>query len=34
MGDLSSILNSNVTTLIAVIGSAYWLGKKIDEKCK
>lgn len=34
MGDLGSLLESQVTHLIVMIGGFYWLGKKIDEKCK
>lgn len=29
MGDLSGLLNSNLTLLIVMIAGFYWLGKKI-----
>jgi len=32
MGDLGSLLNSNVTLLVVMIGGFYWLGKKLDKK--
>ena len=31
MGDLSTLLNSNITQLVVIVGGFYWLGKKIDE---
>ena len=31
MGDLSTLLNSNITQLVAIVGGFYWLGKKIDD---
>lgn len=32
MGDLGTLLNSNITQLVITIGGFYWLGKKIDDK--
>ena len=32
MGDLSALLNSNVTLLVVMVGGFYWLGKKLDKK--
>ncbi len=32
MGDLSSLLNSNITLLAVMVGGFYWLGKKLDKK--
>lgn len=32
MGDLNTILNSNFTQLVVMVGGFYWLGRKIDEK--
>ena len=29
MGDLGTLLNSNVTLLVVMIAGFYWLGKKI-----
>ena len=29
MGDLGTLLNSNITLLVVMIGGFYWLGKKI-----
>lgn len=31
MGDLSTLLNSNITQLVVTVGGFYWLGKKVDE---
>ena len=31
MGDLSTLLNSNITQLVIIAGGIYWLGKKIDD---
>lgn len=32
MGDLSTILSSNITLLVVMVGGFYWLSKKIDKK--
>ncbi len=32
MGDIGTLLNSNVTLLAVMVGGFYWLGKKIDKK--
>ena len=32
MGDLGTLLNSNITQLVVMIAGFYWLGKKLDKK--
>jgi len=31
MGDLGTLLNSNVTLLVVIVAGFYWLGKKIGK---
>ena len=32
MGDLGSLLNSNVTLLVVIVAGFYLLGKKLEKK--
>ncbi len=32
MGDLTGLLNSNITMIVVMVAGFYWLGKKIDKK--
>ena len=32
MGDIGTLLNSNVTLIVVMVAGFYWLGKKLDKK--